>query len=202
MRELTRLERLIAGVASRDPIRVNDPSRPEAAVALLLVADPDRLLLIRRADRVGDPWSGQLALPGGRRDGQDEDLLATAIRETREETGLELERAWHVATLDDLAPRSAVLPPILVRPFVFHLEAEMVPQVSDEVAQVGWVTLDYLTGPGVFRTASINIRGADREVEGYHLPEGFLWGMTERIVTPVLQRWQLLGTDSPIREGQ
>ncbi|MEO5799600.1 MAG: CoA pyrophosphatase [Gemmatimonadales bacterium] len=199
MRELSRLERLIAGVAARDPIRVNDPGRPEAAVALLLLADPDRILLIRRADRESDPWSGQLALPGGRRDPEDSDLLATAIRETREETGLELQREWHVATLDDLAPRSSVLPPILVRPFVFRLETELVPQVSDEVAQVGWVSLDFLSGPGVFRTASINIRGADREVEGYHLPEGFLWGMTERIVTPVLQRWQLLGADG--KEG-
>ena len=49
MRELTRLERLIAGVAARDPVRVHDPGRPEAAVALLLVANPDRMLLIRRA---------------------------------------------------------------------------------------------------------------------------------------------------------
>lgn len=193
MRELTRLERLIAGVAARDPVRVHDPGRPEAAVALLLVANPDRILLIRRAERAGDPWSGHLALPGGRRDAADADLLATAIRETREETGLELDPSWHVATLDDLAPRTSVLPPILVRPFVFHLQAELAPQVSDEVAQVGWVALDYLSEPGVFRTSSINIRGAEREVEGYHLPEGFLWGMTERIVTPILQRWQLLG---------
>lgn len=197
MRELSRLERLIAGVAARDPVRLHDSGRPQAAVALLLVANPDRILLIRRAERAGDPWSGQLALPGGRRDPIDSDLLATAIRETREETGLELEPSWHVATLDDLAPRTAVLPPILVRPFVFYLQQELAPQVSDEVAQVGWVALDYLSQPGVFRTASINIRGAEREVEGYHLPEGFLWGMTERIVTPILQRWQLLGHESP-----
>lgn len=196
MRELTRLERLISGVAARDPVRVHEPGRPQAAVALLLVGEPDRLLLIRRAERAGDPWSGQLALPGGRRDAGDAGLLATAIRETREETGLELDPAWHVATLDDLAPRNSVLPPILVRPFVFHLQFELTPQVSDEVAHVRWVPLEYLSEPGIFRTSSISIRGADRDVEGYHLPEGFLWGMTERIVTPILQRWQLLGRDS------
>lgn len=196
MRRLSRLERLIAGVAAREAVRVNEPGRPEAAVALLLMEHPDRLLLIRRAERVGDPWSGQLALPGGRRDAADADLLATAIRETNEETGVVLDPAWHVATLDDLAPRTSVLPPILVRPFVFHLKEEPAPQLSDEVAHVGWVGLDFLSNPGVFRSSSINVRGADREVEGYHLPEGFLWGMTERIVTPLLQRWQLLGADS------
>lgn len=189
---MTRLEPLFAELAGRTPVRVEDPGRPEAAVAVLLIADPDRLLLIRRAERLGDPWSGQLALPGGRRDIADRDLLETVIRETREETGLLLDPAWHVATLDDLAPRTAVLPPILVRPFVFHLATEQAPGLSDEVAQAGWVELDYLTQPGVFRRAPIEVRGAERVVAGYHLPEGFLWGMTERIVTPILLRWKEL----------
>lgn len=192
MRELTRLERLIAGIATRDPVQVHDLGRAQAAVALLLVANPDRVLLIRRAERKGDPWSGHLALPGGRRGLVDHDLLATAIRETREETGLELQRAWQIATLDDLAPTTSVLPPILVRPFVFFLETEQAPVLSDEVAQVGWVELDYLLRPGIFRSATISVHDTDRVVEGYHLPEGFLWGMTERIITPVLRQWQEL----------
>ena len=156
------LERLIAEVAAREAVRVDDSGRPEAAVALLLLADPDRLLLIRRADRVGDPWSGHLALPGGRREDGDRDLLETAIRETREETGLLLNPLWHVATLDDMAPTSPFLPPILVRPFVFRLEAEQHPGLSDEVAQAGWVDLALLVEPGVFRTTPIMVRGAER----------------------------------------
>ena len=190
------LERLVAELAAREAVRVDDSARREAAVALLLLADPDRLLLIRRADRAGDPWSGQLALPGGRREAVDEDLLATAIRETREETGLVLEPAWHVATLDDLAPRSSLLPPILVRPFVFRLEVEQVPGLSDEVAHARWVELDFLMQSGVFRPTPISVHGAELTVEGYHLPEGFLWGMTERIVTPILQRWKGLHRES------
>jgi 8-oxo-dGTP pyrophosphatase MutT (NUDIX family) len=191
------LRRLIAEVAARDAVRVEDSGRPEAAVALLLVADPDRLLLIRRADRAGDPWSGHLALPGGRRDAGDRDLLETAIRETREETGLWLDPSWHVATLDDLVPTTLSLPPILVRPFIFHLEAEQQPGLSDEVAQAGWVDLATLVQPGVFRTTPITVHGSERMVQGYHLPEGFLWGMTERIVTPILQRWKELRLDDP-----
>src|SRR2546421_732987 len=80
-------------------------ARP-AAVSLVLVEGPRGvdLLLIRRAERPDDPWSGQIALPGGRQDPDDVDLLATAARETREETGVELASAERLAVLDDLAP--------------------------------------------------------------------------------------------------
>lgn len=159
---------------------------------MILIPDPDRMLLIRRAERIGDPWSGHLALPGGRRDPADHDLLATAIRETHEETGVELSAEWHAATLDDLAPQTPVILPIMVRPFVFRLGEELTPGLSDEVAHAGWVSFADLLAPGVFRQRPILVRGGERLVEGYHLPEGFLWGMTERIVTPILQRWQSL----------
>ena len=75
----SRLERLVASLAARDPITVDDPARRQAAVALILVPDPDRLLLVRRVVREGDPWSGQLALPGGRRESGDADLLGAAV---------------------------------------------------------------------------------------------------------------------------
>ncbi|MGH7524260.1 MAG: NUDIX domain-containing protein, partial [Gemmatimonadales bacterium] len=96
------LERLLAQLASHLPRESSDPTRAFAAVALVLAEEPDRLLLIRRAEREGDPWSGHLALPGGRRQESDSDLLATATRETREETGIHLEPSWCRAQLDDL----------------------------------------------------------------------------------------------------
>lgn len=166
--------------------------RPQAAVAILLAPDPVRLLLIRRAERAGDPWSGQLALPGGRREAGDADLLATALRETHEEVGLAIDRAAHRVTLDDLAPVIPVLPPILVRPFVLESREALLPQVSDEVAAVGWVELDRLIVPDTYRVASLTVRGAPREVQGYHLDEGLLWGMTERILTPLIEEWRAL----------
>lgn len=159
---------------------------------MLLAPDPVRLLLIRRAERVGDPWSGQLALPGGRHEVGDADLLATALRETHEEVGLEVSRAAHRATLDDLAPVIPVLPPILVRPFVFEVDDLAIPRVSNEVAAVGWVELDRLIVPDSYRSTTIEVRGAPREVQGYHLDEGLLWGMTERILDPLISAWRTL----------
>src|SRR5258705_6854336 len=94
-----------------------------AAVAVILHDGDDGIeaLFIHRAIRAGDTWSGQIAFPGGRRDPGDVDLLDTAIRETHEEVGVDLTSAERLGTLDDLYPRTPVLPPVVVRPFVFAL---------------------------------------------------------------------------------
>lgn len=182
----------MAELATQTPVVANQPERPFAAVALLLAPNPDQLLVIRRAERVGDPWSGQLALPGGRAEAGDHDLLDTAIRETDEETGLRLERSWQRAVLDDLAPVTPVLPPIVVRPFLFHLREAVPPGLSGEVAGARWIPLEEFLFPGTFRESRLSIRGLSRSVHGYHLEDGLLWGMTERIVTPVVRRWGAL----------
>ncbi|MGH7644285.1 MAG: NUDIX hydrolase, partial [Gemmatimonadales bacterium] len=114
---MTTLARVRWALAAHVP-RVEDaPEAQPAAVALALLEGSTglELLLIKRAEREGDPWSGQIALPGGRRDPQDPDLLATALRETLEETGLDLAGAERLGTLDDLYPRTPVLPPVVVR---------------------------------------------------------------------------------------
>src|SRR5207249_11060459 len=91
-----------------------------AAVAVVLHDGNDGIeaLFIHRAVRAGDTWSGQIAFPGGRREPTDADLRATAIRETREEIGVDLSNAERLGVLDDLYPRTPVLPPVVVRPLV------------------------------------------------------------------------------------
>ena len=94
-----------------------------AAVAVLLHDGTEGLeaLFIHRAERAGDTWSGQIAFPGGRREPSDSDLRVTAIRETHEEIGVDLASAEPLGVLDDMYPRTPVLPPVVVRPFVFGL---------------------------------------------------------------------------------
>lgn len=184
---LSRLDLLLERLTARTPVRADEPGRPLAAVAVVLAPDPDAVLLIRRAEREGDHWSGQLALPGGRWSRDDEDLIATARRETLEETGVDLRNTPLTAALDDLVPRSHVLPPILVRPFVFRVQAHAPVKPNDEVAGAWWVPLEALLDPRARRPYEFRRQGTEVQAVGYHLDIGVLWGMTERILTPVLR---------------
>jgi len=162
------------------------PDARPAAVALVLLEGPQGLeiLLIRRAERADDPWSGQIALPGGRYDVGDGDLFATAVRETREETGVDLSGAERLGVLDDLYPRTSTLPPVVVRPFVFGLAQRTALVPSDEVQRAFWLPLRRLSEPGVRREVTLTLRGAVRTFPAYLVDDDLIWGMTERILTP------------------
>lgn len=186
---LSVIERARRALQSYRPKVEEAPEARPAAVALLLLegrADAE-LLLIRRAERSGDPWSGQIALPGGRYDPGDPDLLATAIRETREEVGVDLGRAERLGVLDDLYPRTPVLPPVVVRPFVFVTARRPPLEPSDEVTEAFWVSLKTLQAPEARREVTLTIRGAERTFPAYVLQDSVIWGMTERILTGFFQ---------------
>jgi 8-oxo-dGTP pyrophosphatase MutT (NUDIX family) len=152
-----------------------------AAVAILLHEGAEGLaaLFIHRAERAGDTWSGQIAFPGGRREPSDADLRATAIRETAEEIGVDLAAAEPLGVLDDLHPRTPVLPPVVVRPFVFALVERPPITVSVEVQDAFWVPLRELTAPGA--------RGKVRSLPAYVVGNHTIWGMTERILSNLLR---------------
>jgi 8-oxo-dGTP pyrophosphatase MutT (NUDIX family) len=183
-----RLLRLRQSLAEGAPRVEEDSGVLWAAVAVVLTSDPDAILLIRRAEREGDPWSGHMALPGGRQDLSDEDLLATVIRETREEVGVTLRSDQLIGCLDDVAPRTPVLPPIAIRPFVFLLPAPPALTLNAEVASSRWVDLDQLLHPETYHSIRLDIRGERREVPAYQLEDAVVWGMTERILTGLLQK--------------
>lgn len=183
-RRLTRLGERLA--AHQPAMGADDPSLIWAAVSVVLAPSPDALLLIRRAERNGDPWSGHMALPGGRREPGDAALLETAMRETLEELGLRLERSQLIGTLDDVIPRTPVLPPVAVRPFVFSLPTRPILVPNEEVAAAAWVSLDHLLDPATYHTARIDVRGAPREMPAYRFEDTIVWGMTERILTGLL----------------
>ena len=153
----------------------------------MLVPGPDAVLLIRRAERAGDPWSGHMALPGGRRAPEDPDLVTTAIREAGEEVGLRLPRATLLGSLDDVVPRTPRLPPIAIRPYVFALPERPPLVLNPEVAAAGWVLLDRLLHPDTYHPVRLEIAGESRDVPAYELDAGIVWGLTERILTPLLE---------------
>ena len=156
-------------------------------IHIVLVPSPDAVLLIRRAERSGDPWSGHMALPGGRREDGDLDLIATAVRETQEEVGLVLTHADLLGSLDDVVPRTPVLPPIAVRPYVFSLQERPALLPNPEVAATSWAELDLLLHPSTYRSVHFDIRGERREFPAYQVEEAVVWGMTERILTSLFE---------------
>ena len=112
------LRRRLAGHSAWQAPR--ETGQIEAAVtAVLRAGESLELLLIERVERAEDPWSGHMALPGGRRDAEDPDLLATALRETAEEVGIVLDPAVELlGALDEVYPQTRLLPPLVIAPFV------------------------------------------------------------------------------------
>ena len=89
------LDDIAARLAARPPELDTEAVRMAASVALVLrERDGDiEALFIRRAEHDGDPWSGDLAFPGGRIDPEDVDARAAAERETLEELALDISGA-------------------------------------------------------------------------------------------------------------
>ncbi|MDQ6887438.1 MAG: CoA pyrophosphatase [Gemmatimonadota bacterium] len=188
----TALDAIASRLAGRAAVRleVEEPAR-RAAVALIL-RDTQRgdleLLLIKRALYEGDPWSGHIALPGGRSEPGDASLEQTAIRETREEIGIDLATTGRMlGALDDLQPRTPVLPPIVITPFVASVVGHPALSLSSEVAEAFWVPVVLLQDPAVSREVWIRLSGGDRQVPSFQLSEHIVWGLTERILRQFLE---------------
>ena len=195
--ELDRLERdphvarLIRSLADHPPIVARpEPPMRLAAIMLALRARADgepELLMIKRADAEGDPWSGHIACPGGRMEPGDGDLAVTAMRETLEETGVDVVRDGRLlGHLDDLSPRTPTLPPLVIRPYVGLVRAgvEIVP--SREVAAAFWVPVSALRERSAWRIGSVSVGGSQREVAVFQHGEYTVWGLTERVLRQFL----------------
>jgi 8-oxo-dGTP pyrophosphatase MutT (NUDIX family) len=162
----------------------------QASVALVLRArDPLEVLLIKRATSERDPWSGHMALPGGRRDEVDADALDTARRETLEETALDLiALGTPLGRLDDVRPSSPRLPKLVISPFVFGVSADADASVaSREVEHVLWVSIDELRSIETRSSISIPLPGGPRDFPSFHLFGEHVWGLTYRILEQFLE---------------
>ncbi len=166
-----------------------DPETREAAVALLLRPRAElELLLIKRAEHPHDPWSGHMALPGGRREPLDANLLATAIREAREEIGILAAEADHLGALDEVHPRSQRLPTIVIAPFVLAVPASA--SASPDPAEVEaalWVPLSALADETAADELILELEGSSRTFPAYRYGEYLIWGLTHRILEQFLE---------------
>lgn len=152
-----------------------------AAVAVIEVDDAEpAVLLIRRALRANDPWSGHWALPGGRRQRDDVDDLATCVREVQEEVGLVLPRQTCRAVLPPAEAGRHAGRPITVAPFLFRLAVRPALRLdAREVASACWCPLATLRDLRRHGRAEL---GQDRPSPMILLDTQPLWGFTYRVL--------------------
>jgi 8-oxo-dGTP pyrophosphatase MutT (NUDIX family) len=157
----------------------------DAAVAIVRASGPeDSVLLMRRTEREGDPWSGHWSFPGGRCEPEDSDLLCTALRELDEECGIRLEREHLQIALPATVARRRMGRFLAVAPFVLRVGTEL-PTVlgTSEAVEAQWVPIRRLTDPSQHRLLAI--QGMPRELlfPSIHFDHIPLWGFTYRLIT-------------------
>lgn len=184
------------------PTLVSAESARRAAVAMVLRDDagPVEVLLIERASREGDPWSGHMAFPGGRVEAGDDTDRAAAERETLEEVGLSLADAEELGRLDDMHGLPATASQLAVSAFVFHVTAPGALVPNCEVREAFWFPLDSLLKSERFVDYPVQ-RGSRTHFPGILVGEPgrhVIWGLTYRFLEgflellghPLPERWQ------------
>jgi 8-oxo-dGTP pyrophosphatase MutT (NUDIX family) len=186
-------------LSKRAPTRVSEDVRARAAVALVLQDGPAglELLFIRRSDHPQDPWSGQMAFPGGRQDPEDGALVDTAVRETLEEVGIDLVAdATLLGTLDEVRAMARQQPlSLAIRPHLFRLARPVQPRPNEEVRSIHWLPLERLLDAALRSTHAYAHEGITMRFPCLRDGDIVIWGLTFRMFEDLAER---LGT--PVRE--
>ncbi|MDO3378030.1 CoA pyrophosphatase [Geoalkalibacter halelectricus] len=179
-------EQVRRALASHAPQRLPRENLAPAAVLVPLFArdGEEQVLFTRRPDTMPH-HRGEISFPGGRRQPEDPDLLATALRETEEEMGIAAQDVRILGRLDDffsvhgyhVTPFVGCFP----YPYTFRVNVR-------EVAEVITVPLARLRDPAIFHIEDWSHRGRDYPVHFYQIDHHQIWGLTAAILTQFLDR--------------
>lgn len=167
-------------------LRAKETHPPQAAVAVIIDSSKrgHSLLLIRRTERSDDPWSGQIAFPGGHKAPIDRSFLETAIREANEEVGISLKKHVVLGVLPWVYARGRR---VRVAPFVFQLMTSVEIRSNMEVANVFWVLINDLANSAVTKSR-VRVEGRELTVNSYLHRGIVIWGLTFRIINLLLDK--------------
>jgi 8-oxo-dGTP pyrophosphatase MutT (NUDIX family) len=166
--------------------RSGDDEQVEAVVAILLWDEPGvglQTLLVKRAEREGDPWSGQIGLPGGRVKRRVESPRTALYREVEEEVGIRLEEVGvELGSLSVGHPMRRI--EMRVQPWVYGLRTKPKVSLGSEIADSFWVNVTEL--PSKMEMVEIVIRNEPRSVESFVVDGKVVWGFTYRVLTELI----------------
>jgi 8-oxo-dGTP pyrophosphatase MutT (NUDIX family) len=151
-----------------------------AVVVLLRVTNQEfQVLFVKRAKKSTDPWSGQTALPGGKRNPEDLDLKETVVRETLEETRINLlEKCCFLGAMEPL--RSEQKPEMKIVPFVVLQEKEQAIKLNKELAGYFWMSIKELS------KHNGTVKNSFGEYPAYIIEKRIIWGLTYNILHKLL----------------
>lgn len=138
-----------------------------------------QLLLVKRAVIEGDPWSGDMAFPGGKRMSGDRSIMDTVVREVQEETGIDLRACRHLGAMGTVY--STVRPSLGVLPIVFLRDSDSEIRINEELVSYQWVDLEGL------QTSRGRATVKGRDVPAYRIEGEVVWGLTYRIIEVLLK---------------
>ena len=156
---------------------ISDQQKANAAVSLILkpVQQDFEILFVKRVERLSDPWSGQIALPGGKNEPKDMNLKDTIIRETFEETNIKLKEDNLLGVLNTID--SCRTPKVTILPFISLLkDSPMIKLNKKELDSYFWIS---------FKEIKNNIGVVDintKKESAYILGDAVVWGITYKIL--------------------
>lgn len=157
---------------------ISEKHDADAAVSLLLKESDEEfeILFVERVENPVDPWSGQMAFPGGKRSSEDRNLMQTVVRETLEEAHINLlDRCRFLGTMTTLT--SGQKPEMEVLPFVFVLQHEPAIELNrKELERFIWISVEEL-----FQNEG-SVKFEFGEFPAYVVSNNVIWGLTYRIL--------------------
>ncbi|HZD13298.1 MAG TPA: CoA pyrophosphatase, partial [Candidatus Binatus sp.] len=159
----------------------------EAVVAMLLYDNKAlgdiQALLVQRAERTGDPWSGHMGFPGGRIKPSDTSRKGAVEREVMEEVGVDIARVGDLlGSLPAAFPWNR--PEMKVQPFVYVLKAKPEIILGPEIIHAFWIELSEL--PKHLTKSEVQTRTGPRQVESFLVDGRIVWGFTFRVLNEFL----------------
>ena len=157
-----------------------------SAVAILLNQEvTPSILMVKRAHRAGDPWSGDMAFPGGRMESRDQSYEATAIRELHEEVGVHIQKP-PLASLSTLWTKSHNnFRPMAIHPYLFSIQSKLSFKLSHEVDEVVWIPLSAFDG-SLRKHFHWKLRFTTYKMPCFYYQKYRIWGLSLKMIEELL----------------